>query len=78
MPKFDEDENKQLDKEIRSTVINMTDKLKKCEDSIKEMLVEQTKSSVEDESKFSIKLLNSQEKHEAKYLHKARRFYKAI
>jgi len=55
VPKFDDDENKKLDKEISILVQEMTNKLKKCEDNIKQMLSESTESSLEEQIKINMK-----------------------
>ena len=44
--KFDDNENKQLDTEISNLIPEMTSKIKKCEENIKELLLETTLSII--------------------------------
>jgi syntaxin 16 len=55
VPKFDDEENKKLDKEIKMIVIYMTKQLKNCESKIKELINEQTESSIEEQMKINMK-----------------------
>jgi len=55
VPKFDDDENKKLDKDISSLIMEMTNRLKQCEDNIKQMLSESTESSLEEQIKINMK-----------------------
>ena len=51
MPKFDEDENKQIDKEIKELITNMTLKVKKAEGNIKKL----SKMTLQNQSEEDIK-----------------------
>ena len=50
MPKFDDDENLQLDKQIRVNTIEMTKKIKECEEIIKEISLEKIDNQSESTS----------------------------
>lgn len=50
MPKFNEDENLKLDKQIRLGLHDMTKKIKECEDNIKQISFENTESVQEKRS----------------------------
>ena len=47
MPKFDDEENKKIDKLIRENIREMTKKIKECEDNIKSMSHERISSDKE-------------------------------
>ena len=55
VPKFDDDENKKLDKDISSLIMEMTNRLKNCEDNIKQMISESTESELEEQIKLNMK-----------------------
>ena len=55
VPKFDDDENKKLDKDISSLIMEMTNRLKNCEDNIKQMISESTESELEEQIKINMK-----------------------
>jgi hypothetical protein len=50
MPKFDDDENLQLDKQIRVNTFEMTKKIKECEEIIKEISYEKIDNQSESTS----------------------------
>lgn len=52
MPKFDDDENKRIDHVIRTIVREMTQKLKECDVLLKQLLLENTNSALEEQSTF--------------------------
>ena len=54
VPKFDDEENKKIDKQIHSIVHEMTTNLKKCEDNMKELISERTKNAIEEQSMIFI------------------------
>ena len=56
MPKFDEDENIQIDKEIKELITNMTLKVKKAEGNIKKLSKMNLPSESEEEIKNNIKI----------------------
>jgi hypothetical protein len=55
VPKFDDDENKKLDKDISSLIMEMTNRLKQCEDNIKQMISKSTESELEEQIKLNMK-----------------------
>ncbi len=54
VPKFDDEENKKIDKQIHSIVHEMTTNLKKCEDNMKELIAERTENAIEEQSMIFI------------------------
>ena len=54
VPKFDDEENKKIDKQIHSIVHEMTTNLKKCEDNMKELISEPTENAIEEQSMIFI------------------------
>ena len=56
MPKFDEEENKTLNKSINSTVSEITDKIHECENSITALSLEKTNDDMQAQLKDNIKL----------------------
>lgn len=72
MPKFDEDENLRLDKQIRINTYDMTKKIKECEEIIKEISCQKIENFQESTSKkflfknFLILNIFSKRKYEAK------------
>lgn len=57
MPKFNEDENKILDKNIRENVHDMTRKIKECEENIKFIQYFKTDNMAEQTSILKIKII---------------------
>lgn len=51
MPKFNEEENIKIDKQIRDNITYMTRKIKECEDSIKQISYEKVDTPAEERSK---------------------------
>lgn len=49
MPKFDDDENKRLDKSIKLIAREMTEKVKECEQLVKQLAFEETSSPFEEQ-----------------------------
>jgi len=47
MPKFDDEENKKIDKLIRENIREMTKKIKECEDNIRSMSLEKISTDKE-------------------------------
>ena len=56
MPKFDEEENKTLNKSINSTVSVITDKIHECENSITALSLEKTNDDMQAQLKDNMKL----------------------
>ena len=56
MPKFDEEENKTLNKSINSTVSEITDKIHECENSITALSLEKTNDDMQAQLKDNMKL----------------------
>jgi len=56
VPKFDEEENKTLNKSINSTVSEITDKIHECENSITALSLEKTNDDMQAQLKDNIKL----------------------
>ena len=56
MPKFDEEENKTLNKSINSTVSEITDKNHECENSITALSLEKTNDDMQAQLKDNMKL----------------------
>ena len=52
MPKFDDDENKKIDRLIRDNIREMTKKIKECEDNIKMMAFEKIELNKEASGNF--------------------------
>lgn len=80
MPKFDDKENYQIDRQIRENINEMTDRIKKCEDNIKLMSFEKCNTGLETSvrdnmkqnlvnklSEFTRKLKNNEEEYMKKY-----------
>ena len=57
VPKFDEDENKKLDRQINKLIIEISDKLKDIEFNIKDLITEKTISNSEEKIKLNMKQL---------------------
>jgi syntaxin 16 len=57
VPKFDEDENKKLDRQINKLIIEISDKLKDIEFNIKDLITEKTISNSEEKIKSNMKQL---------------------
>ena len=57
VPKFDEDENKKLDRQINKLIIEISDKLKDIEFNIKDLITEKTISNSEEQIKSNMKQL---------------------
>ena len=55
-PKFNEDENKQLDINIYNYIIEITKKIKNCEENIKKISIIQLLSVAENDMKNNIKI----------------------
>ena len=55
-PKFNEDENKQLDRNIYNSIIEITKKIKNCEENIKQISIIQLLSVAENDMKNNIKI----------------------
>lgn len=49
MPKFDDDENKRLDKSIKLIAREMTEKVKECEQLVKQLSFEEASSASEEQ-----------------------------
>ena len=56
MPKFDEEENKQLNKNIRNTVTYITNQIHQCENSISSLSYQKTNNEIQKQIKDNIKL----------------------
>jgi len=56
VPKFDEEENKTLNKSINSTVSEITDKIHECENSITALSLEKTNDDMQAQLKDNMKL----------------------
>ena len=56
MPKFDEEENKTLNKSINITVSEITDKIHECENSIRALSLEKTNDDMQAQLKDNMKL----------------------
>ena len=57
VPKFDEDENKKLDRQINKLIIEISDKLKDIEFNIKDLITEKTISDSDEKIKSNMKQL---------------------
>jgi len=57
MPKFDDDENIRLDKQIRMNTSEMTRKIKECEELIKEISMQKIENSQEATSNCFLTML---------------------
>ena len=56
MSKFNEDEDKKLDRQIRNTTSDLTIKIREAEENIKVITHESTKNSIEEQMKTNMKL----------------------
>ena len=57
VPKFDEDENKKLDRQINKLIMEIKEKIRDIEFNIKDLITEKTESESEEKIKLNIKQL---------------------
>ena len=57
VPKFDEDENKKLDRQINKLIMEIKEKIRDIEFNIKDLITEKTESDSEEKIKLNIKQL---------------------
>lgn len=56
MPKFDDEENLKLDKQIRINTYEMTKKIKECEEILKEISLQKIDNLQESTSNFNMNI----------------------
>ena len=57
MPKFNEDDNKKIDKQINLNIRDMTKKIKECEDNIRHISLERIIAFQETKSKIELYII---------------------
>ena len=54
VPKFDDDENKKLNNNIKKLVYEITQKLKECEQNIKQLINENSENEIDNQIKLNM------------------------